>query len=326
LNLYAEFGSAGNNICFAGHVDVVPSGPLSDWHYDPFDMKVVGDHIYGRGAVDMKGAVFCMIHALIDWANSKQSGRVSLLLTSDEEAKATYGTNKMLEWLESQNIKIDFCIVGEPTCSEVLGDTIKIGRRGSVNFSLVVQGVQGHVAYPELARNPHDQMVKILDLLKKYKIDEGSEFFAPSNLEIVSIDTGNNITNLIPSRTTASFNVRNSDITPSKLLIQNITSLISSITNDFILNYTISAESFLSRDHDFISEFTNIVAMQTGANTQLGTGGGTSDARFIQKYAPVIEFGLLNASAHQANENTQISHLQKLHKVYIGAIKSFHKI
>ncbi|MDX1916839.1 MAG: succinyl-diaminopimelate desuccinylase [Rickettsiaceae bacterium] len=328
LNLYAEYGEKGPNLCFAGHVDIVPSGPVDLWKYNPYEMNIEEDYIFGRGAVDMKGAIYCMICALQDWVSNKPNGKVSILLTSDEEAKATYGTKKMLEWIEAQNIKIDFAIVGEPSCSREIGDTIKIGRRGSINCSLTILGTQGHVAYPEKAVNPHDYMVNILSKLQSHKFDEGNKLFDPSNLEIVSIDTGNKVLNLIPDKTRALFNIRNSNISSAEYIIDEIEKIISSTgieAKNYKLDYVVSAESFMSKQHSFVENFVNIVKKITGINPILSTSGGTSDARFIKNYCSVLEFGLLNHCAHKVNENTQISHLQKLHKVYIGAIKSFHE-
>lgn len=325
-NLYAEFGSCGKNLCFVGHVDVVPSGPYSDWSSDPFEMKIKGGYIYGRGAVDMKGAVFCMISALINWAKNGMDSKVSILLTSDEEGVGTYGTNKMLEWMESQGIKIDFAIVGEPTSEEEFGDTIKIGRRGSIACALSIFGVQGHVAYHKKAKNPHKDMIAILQKLQNHKIDEGNEFFDPSNLEILSIDTVNKVSNMIPGSTKALFNIRNSNAKTVEEIIQEIRCIISEQTHDFDLMVHVSAQPFISNINEFTDKFRDIVAQEIGILPKYSTSGGTSDARFIKNYSPVLEFGLLNTTAHKVDEYTEISHLQKLYKVYIGCIKSFHEI
>lgn len=322
-NLYATFGTKGKNLCFAGHIDVVPPGDLASWKYDPFKMTIEDEKIYGRGAVDMKGAISAMLKSAIVWAEAREE-RISLLITSDEEASGKYGTKMMLEWMESQGIKIDFAIVGEPTCDKIFGDTIKIGRRGSINFSLKIIGKQGHVAYPEKAINPNSIMVSVLDKLLKHKIDDGNEFFGPSNLEIVSIDTGNNVSNLIPESSSAKFNIRYSSIHEAEEIIAKIKDIISSITEDFELESNISGRAFLSSKTDFAENFKKNILQHTGAEASFSTSGGTSDARFIKDYCPLLEFGLLNTTAHQVDEYTEISHLQTLYKVYYDAINSFH--
>lgn len=324
-NLYATFGTKGGNLCFAGHVDVVPPGNLAAWKRDPFKMTIEDEKIYGRGAVDMKGAISAMLKSAIVWAEAREE-RISLLITSDEEASGKYGTKMMLEWMESQGMKIDFTIIGEPTCDKIFGDTIKIGRRGSINFKLKIIGKQGHIAYPEKAINPNSLIVGVLDQLLKLSIDEGNEFFGPSNLEIVSIDTGNNVSNIIPESSTAKFNIRYSSIHEAEEIIAKIKDIISSVTSNFEIESTVSGRAFLSSKTDFTESFKKIVSQNTGVNTKFSTSGGTSDARFIKDYCPVLEFGLLNTTAHQIDEYTEISHLQTLYKVYYDAINSFHGI
>ncbi len=323
-NLYAEKGEGAKNLCFAGHVDVVPAGDIKLWKNDPFDMIAEEGNIYGRGVVDMKGAVSAMISAMLDYTN-KYSNKVSILLTSDEEASGKFGTKKMLEWLQENGIKIDFAIVGEPTSSEIFGDTIKIGRRGSINFHLVIHGKQGHVAYPELAINPNTILIKILNDLINWKIDEGNDFFQPSNLEIISIDTDNDVMNLIPQSSSVKFNVRfNTKQTPERL-IKNIETIIKKYTADFSLQHSISAQAFLTAISEFAYEFQGLVQEICQVKPQFSTSGGTSDARFIKDICPLLEFGLLNKTAHQINENCKIMDLQKLYSVYYGAIISYHK-
>jgi len=323
-NLYAVHGSKGKNLCFAGHVDVVPSGDEALWTYPPYFMSEIGDKIYGRGAVDMKGAVSCMMQALIDYSDSN-NGTVSLLLTSDEEASGEFGMKKMLEWMIQENIKIDFAIVGEPTSDKQMGDIIKIGRRGSVNFSLKVNGRQGHVAYPDLAINPNRLIVKVLNDLQEYEIDSGNEFFQSSNLEIVSIDVGNNTSNVIPQSANARFNIRFNNIKTSEKIISEVNSIVAKHTDDFELKSNVSAEAFSVPITDFTKEFLSLVAEICKVDTKFSTSGGTSDARFIKDMCPLLEFGLLNKTAHQIDEYTENTHLQNLYSVYYGAIKSYHK-
>ncbi len=323
-NLYAEKGVGEKNLCFAGHIDVVPAGDVNLWRSDPFIMEESDGHIYGRGVVDMKGAVSAMVQAIVDYT-SKHSNKVSILLTSDEEASGEFGTKKMLEWLRGEGIKIDFAIIGEPTSSEIFGDTIKIGRRGSISFKLIVNGKQGHVAYPELAINPNDILVKILYDLSKWKIDNGNEFFQQSNLEIVSIDVGNNVMNVIPQSASAKFNLRFNNIQTSEALVKNIETIISKHTSNFLLEHSISAEAFLMPISEYAYKFQELVQDICGVKSEFSTSGGTSDARFIKDICPLLEFGLLNKTAHQINENCKIIDLQKLYSVYYGAIKSYYK-
>lgn len=323
-NLYAEKGAGEKNLCFAGHVDVVPAGDINMWRSDPFKMDESDGNIYGRGAVDMKGAVSAMVSAIVDYS-SKHSNKVSILLTSDEEGSGEFGTKKMLEWLRGEGIKIDFAIIGEPTSSEMFGDTIKIGRRGSINFKLKIEGKQGHVAYPELAINPNEILVKILYDLMKWKIDDGNEFFQASNLEIVSIDVGNNVMNVIPQTASAKFNLRSNNIQTSEAIVKNIETIISKHTSNFLLEHSISAEAFLTPVSEYAYKFQELVHDICGVKSEFSTSGGTSDARFIKDVCPLLEFGLLNKTAHQINENCKIIDLQKLYSVYYGAIKSYYK-
>lgn len=322
-NLYAEFGAVGKNLCFAGHVDVVPPGNEESWSYDPFSMQIIDGKIYGRGAVDMKGAIAAMIQAGIDWSKSN-NGRVSYLITSDEEASAKYGTKSMLHWMEENNIKIDFAIIGEPTSSKEFGDIIKIGRRGSINFNLKIIGKQGHAAYPELSVNPNHILINIINKLINYKIDDGNKNFEKSTLQVTSIDVGNPTSNIIPEEARAKFNIRFCNEKSAEEIIQEIKTIINSCHDNYNLEYDISARAFLSENHPFTSNFKQIVEKECGVSTIFSTSGGTSDARFIKDYCPLLEFGLLNSTAHHIDECTEISHLQKLFHVYYKAINSFH--
>lgn len=323
-NIYATYGSKGENLCFAGHIDVVEPGDLSMWKYDPFILTKENENLYGRGVIDMKGSIACMLETIKYWIENNHNEKVSILITADEEGDAKFGTKKMLEYLGDIGEKIDFTIVGEPTCEENLGDIVKIGRRGSANFNLTVEGVQGHVAYPDKAVNPNTILIKILNMLLDYKFDNGSENFISTNLEITSIDVGNSTTNIIPNSASAKFNIRFSDKFTSFELYQKIHDLIENIYGNFNLEYTCNAESFLSQKVEFTYEVAQIIESVTAIKPQFSTSGGTSDARFIYKYSPLLEFGLLNDTAHKINENCKISDLQNLQKIYTETLKNFH--
>lgn len=315
-NLYAVYGSGAPNICFAGHIDVVPPG--DGWISPPFLAREEAGRIYGRGAVDMKGALACMLASALNFLQKKPEfkGVVSFLITADEEGEAQYGTKPMLEWMAEQGHKIDFAVVGEPTCDKKLGDIIKIGRRGSINFKLKVMGKQGHVAYPQLAENPNSAMVQILRDLIELKLDKGNETFQPSNLEVTSIDAGNPTTNVIPAEVNARINIRFNNEHKSEELIEKVRGLCAKYTANYVLEHRVSAEPFLSKSSAFTELFARAAYGATGVQPSFGTSGGTSDARFIQAYCPLLEFGLLNESAHKIDEYVEIGDLQKLYIVY----------
>lgn len=329
-NLYASLGADyQTNICFAGHVDVVPEMEISSWKFPPFTGTLHEGSIYGRGAVDMKGGLACMLAAVGDFLAEHKSHlktNISFLITSDEEGDADFGTCKMLEYIKDKYPKIDLCILGEPTNKKQIGDTVKIGRRGSINFDLKIQGKQGHVAYPQDALNPIPTAINIANRLANLKLDEGSQFFMPSNLEITSIDAKNNVTNIIPDSVNIKFNIRfndhyNTDKITS-LIEANILELIASTGCKYIMNYKVSSESFIQKISPQMQDFINIIHNVTSIQPNITTDGGTSDARFIYKYASVIEFGLKSDLAHQINESVQISDLQILYKVYYSFLKS----
>ncbi len=330
LNLYAEYTAnnmlpKGPNLCFAGHVDVVPAGEDNLWQSDPFVMRCDGDKIYGRGAVDMKGAIACMLAASFEYlkANPNFGGAISFLLTSDEEGKAQHGTRAMLEYLQKRGKNIDFAVLGEPTCGAEVGDTIKIGRRGSINFTLKINGTQGHVAYPELANNPVHCLVKVLHDLTHTSLDDGSKFFPPSNLEITSIDVNNNVTNVIPKSAEAKFNIRFNDLHSSESIVKLVRQRIEKYAPDYELKSQVSANSFIQEPTKWFADLALVVEEQTGFKPEFRTNGGTSDARFIKDYCQVAEFGLLSEFAHKINENTKNSDLQRLHNVYYYFLSKF---
>lgn len=324
-NLYAKYINGVPNLCFAGHVDVVPPGELKDWISDPFKPEVRDGMLYGRGAADMKGGVAAFIAAIVDSVAGKFrfSGSISALITSAEESTEEHGTKAILEWMKSKQKKIDFCIVGEPTSSEKLGDTIKIGRRGSATFKLICHGKQGHVAYPDLADNPIYKMVSILSKIKDTTFDTGNKYFQPSHCEITTIDVGNNTNNLIPSSIAAGFNVRYNNTHTPDVLYKMIDAICTNVTNDYKLSMQSSRDVFLSipdRNTDIMLDAINKI---TGIDAVLSTNGGTSDAAFIKDICPVIEFGMINKTAHQVNECVSIDDIHKLTAIYKEFIKNY---
>lgn len=324
-NLYAKYINGVPNLCFAGHVDVVPPGELKDWISDPFKPEVRDGMLYGRGAADMKGGVAAFIAAIVDSVAGKFrfSGSISALITSAEESTEEHGTKAVLEWMKSKQKKIDFCIVGEPTSSEKLGDTIKIGRRGSATFKLICHGKQGHVAYPDLADNPIYKMVSILSKIKDTTFDTGNKYFQPSHCEITTIDVGNNTSNLIPGSIAAGFNVRYNNTQTPDVLYKMIDAICANVTNDYKLSMQSSRDVFLSitdRNTDIMLDAINKI---TGIDAVLSTNGGTSDAAFIKDICPVIEFGMINKTAHQVNECVSIDDIHKLTAIYKEFIKNY---
>ncbi len=323
-NLYAQYGKDGPNICFAGHLDVVPPGDIKAWRHDPFSGIIEDGKLFGRGASDMKAAVAAWISASLQTIEKgKINGTISLILTGDEEGVATNGTVKVLQHLKDNNIHIDACLVGEPTCELVLGDTIKIGRRGSITYKLEVEGVQGHVAYPDLARNPINNLVEILYALKNIKLDSGNSHFQASNLEIISVDVGNKVTNIIPSKAGALFNIRyNNEQNEAKL-----TKLIEDVCKNHAGSYRLfpneSARAFISQPKELANKLAKAVLTVTGIKSKFSTSGGTSDARFIHEYCEVAEFGLQNTTAHKIDEYILVEDLAKLQDIYYNLILEY---
>ncbi|MBN8512440.1 MAG: succinyl-diaminopimelate desuccinylase [Rickettsiales bacterium] len=324
-NLYAVYGKQEPNICFAGHLDVVPPGNEELWKSDPFKMTIKDNFVIGRGTVDMKGAIAAAILAAKNYIQDKSSfnGAISFLLTCDEEGDGIYGTKEMLEFIKDLTPRINFCILGEPTCTSQIGDTIKIGRRGSINFDLRVIGKQGHVAYPEKSLNPMPIMVSILNELCKLQLDQGTEFFLPSNLVITSLEGENPVRNLIPNSASAKFNIRFNNLHSPESLNQKIQDIISKYSNDHLLTYTCTSLPFIQEPSDQIRKFINLVQNETGILAKICTDGGTSDARYIHKYAEVVELGLCNNMAHKIDEFTEVSDLQTLYNVYYSSLVRF---
>lgn len=321
-NLYARFGHSGPNICFAGHTDVVPPGP--NWTVPPFDAAIKEGRLYGRGAADMKGAIACFVAAVSRL--KPKTGSVSLLITGDEEGKAVDGTVKVLEWLEARGEVIDFCIVGEPTNPAKLGEMMKIGRRGSLNVTLTVYGTQGHVAYPHLADNPIPRLLAALNELTAKPLDQGSAHFQPSNLEITSIDVGNPTTNVIPPQAQARFNIRFNDLHSSASLLEWINSVCKRIGGDLKIESEISGESFITQPGPLSDALGDAIQQITGVRPELSTTGGTSDARFISRFCPVIEFGLVTTTMHKSDEHVMVADMEGLTKIYQAALENLLKI
>lgn len=323
-NLYAIYGDKEPNICFAGHLDVVPPMHEELWNSDPYKMKIEDNIVYGRGAVDMKGSVACSIAAVIEYLkHHNPNGSISFLLTTDEEGDAKYGTKVMLEYIKNQKPSIDFCILGEPTTMQEIGDTIKIGRRGSVNFDLTVNGKQGHVAYPEKAVNPLPIIVNILKEINDEIFDNGNKFFQSTNLELTSIDTGNKVANIIPETVNAKFNIRFNDMQNANDLSVRITKIVSKYSDNYDIKHRSSSSPFIQKYSRKMQDFVKIVENECKIKPKIETGGGTSDARFIHLYTEVIEFGLNCNLAHKINEHTKISDLQTLYNVYYNTLVKF---
>ena len=328
-NLYARLGTEGRNFCYAGHTDVVPPGYIGDWSHAPFDGSMEDGVIYGRGASDMKGAIAAFVGAIERFQTqfltglTKIPGSISLLITGDEEGVAVNGTKKVLNWLTARNETIDHCLVGEPTNPERIGDTIKIGRRGSLNAQITIKGVQGHVAYPDGADNPVSRLVKFLAALEDHPLDTGTENFQPSNLEITSVDIGNEATNVIPARASARFNIWFNDCHDGASLRRWISVLCKSYAKEFDLDITVSGEAFLTPPGELSNIVSGAIAKITGMSPKLSTSGGTSDARFIKDMCPVVEFGLISRTMHKADECVATADLKLLSEIYLAVLEQY---
>jgi succinyl-diaminopimelate desuccinylase len=330
-NLYARIGGAKPNLMFAGHTDVVPPGDETAWHHPPFAGEVANKRLYGRGAVDMKGAIACFIAAALDYLEAHngrpKNGSLSLLVTGDEEGVAVNGTVKLLQWAAARGETFDHCILGEPSNVEVLGDTIKAGRRGSLNGTLIVTGRQGHVAYPDRADNPIRGLLTLAAALH-VPLDQGSsEHFDPSHLEFTSVDVGNETVNLIPAQARARFNIRYNDRhspTALKMLIEQRAREAAAGRVHFFFDWQPSnAGVFVTKSGPFTDLAIAAIAEVTGRKPQLSTSGGTSDARFIKDYCPVLEFGLVGQTMHQVDECAPVSDLVMLTTIYRLIIEKY---
>ena len=330
-NLYAKLGNSSPNFCYAGHTDVVPPGNIDKWKVHPFKPAIKNNKLYGRGANDMKASIACFAAAVSKFKNEnkKFKGSISLLITGDEEGQAINGTKKMVEYLKKKKEKINFCLVGEPTNPNKLGEMIKIGRRGSITGRLTVIGIQGHVAYPHRANNPSDTIIKILKKIKEIRLDKGTKNFQASNLEITKINIENNADNVIPRSANAVFNIRFNNIHSSRSLKKKLNNIFRSITKKtkckFDITYEISGEAFLTKPNKTTYMIQNTIKKITKIKPKLSTTGGTSDARFIRKIAPCLEFGLVGKTMHKIDENVPISDLKKLKQIYFNILLNYFK-
>ena len=328
-NLYARLGSKQPNLCYAGHTDVVPPGNINDWSVNPFKPQVKNNRLIGRGANDMKSSIACFISAVSQFLSThkKINGSISFLITGDEEAQAVNGTKKVVDYLIKKKEKIDFCIVGEPTNPTKLGQMIKIGRRGSLSGKLEIYGTQGHVAYPHLSKNPINSLVSICSQLKARPLDNGNKHFQSSNLEFTSINVDNKAHNVIPARASTQFNIRYNNFHTAKSLKKKIISIIKSTCaknkTKYKIDFLASGDSFLTKPGSTIQMAKKIIKKITKINPIFSTTGGTSDARFIKKIAPCLEFGLVNKSMHRVDENVSISDLRKLKLIYLKIIENY---
>ena len=321
-NLYARLGNKAPNFCYAGHLDIVPPGNIKDWTVNPFKPSVKQGHLIGRGANDMKGSVAAFVSAVSIFLNNnkKFKGSISFLITGDEEGDAINGTKKVIDYLKKKKEKINFCLVGEPTNPNRLGEMIKIGRRGSLTGILTILGIQGHVAYPHRANNPSTTLIKILNELKNFRFDKGTKNFQPSNLEVTKINIDNNADNVIPRMAQATFNIRYNDKHSSDSLKKKLNKVFSKISkknkSKFKIEYRVSGEAFLTKPNATTFMIQNIVKKITKIKPKLSTTGGTSDARFIKNISPCLEFGLVGKTMHKVDEAVSLGDLKKLTKIY----------
>ena len=329
-NLYARLGHSGPHLMFAGHSDVVPPGDEASWSHPPFAAEIAGGRLFGRGAVDMKGGIACFIAAVARHIEERGElpGSISLLITGDEEGPAINGSEKLLQWATERGESWDACILGEPTNPEKLGDMIKVGRRGSLSGKITISGTQGHVAYPNLADNPLRTMAAMLAALMEKPFDEGTDRFPPSNLEVTTVDTGNSAVNVIPAKVTAAFNIRFNDTWSEETLKAEILSRLKAAAGESALrpgrepaHFDVewigrTSPVFLTRNEKLAGSLSAAVEAVTGKTPALSTTGGTSDARFIKDYCPVVEFGLVGDTMHMVDESVPVADLEQLTLVY----------
>ena len=328
-NLYARYGRGRPYLVFAGHTDVVPPGDPARWRHDPFGAEIDGGELYGRGAVDMKGGIACMVAAALRFVAERPDlpGSVGFLITGDEEGPAVNGTVKLLDWAYGRGERFDHCILGEPTNPERLGDMVKIGRRGSLTGRLAVHGKQGHVAYPHLADNPIRGLVRLIDALSDEPLDAGTDHFDPSNLEFTTVDVGNPASNVIPAEARGTFNVRFNDRwTPESLEVELRRRLHDAAGNR--VAYTLDVEptnavAFMTEPDAFVGFIADAIERETGIRPKLSTTGGTSDARFIKSVCPVVEFGLVGRTMHQVDERVPVADLDRLAAIYHRVLEAY---
>ena len=330
-NLYARFGNKSPNFCYAGHLDVVPPGNIKDWTTNPFRPSIKRGHLIGRGANDMKSSIAAFVSAVSKFLskNKKFNGSISLLITGDEEGDAVNGTKKVVEFLRKKREKINFCLVGEPTNPNVLGEMIKIGRRGSLTGKLIIFGLQGHVAYPSRANNPSTTIVNILKELKEIKFDKGTKNFQPTNLEVTKININNTADNVIPATAEATFNIRFNNKHSSNSLKKKLNKIFKKMTkkhkSKFKIEYRVSGEAFLTKPNKTTFMIQNIIKKITKLKPKLSTTGGTSDLRFIRTICPGLEFGLVGKTMHKVDEAVSLRDLKNLTKIYENVLKNYFK-
>ena len=328
-NLFARIGTSAPHLCFAGHTDVVPEGILEGWTHSPFAAEIEDGYIFGRGACDMKGSVAAFAAAAIDFikGRAKFKGSLSFLITGDEEGPAINGTVKVLKWMAENGHIPDHCIVGEPSCVDQLGDTIKIGRRGSLSFAVTVEGRQGHAAYPHKADNPIPKLARFIDRIAAARLDEGNDHFDPSTLAVTTFDVGNPAGNVIPSRAMAKFNIRfsteHSFASLRAWVDEEIAAVKAEMGGTWSVAATEGADAFITEPGAFVGLVQDAVEHETGVLPKLSTSGGTSDARFVKDYCPVLEFGPTNATIHQTDERIGIDELRATQAVYSRIIADY---
>tara|TARA_E500000081_G_scaffold154059_1_gene189941 strand:- start:169 stop:1320 length:1152 start_codon:yes stop_codon:yes gene_type:complete len=324
LNLVAQIGGDGPHLAFAGHTDVVPAGARDKWRSDPFEANIEDDMIIGRGVADMKGAIAAFVVALGRFLE-KNDGRITMVITGDEEGKAVNGTIKQVAWLKERNIIPDLCLIGEPTNPDHMGEMIKVGRRGSFNGIITVKGKQGHVAYPDRTDNPVPKLLKILNMLSQWQLDEGTEHFQASRLEVTSIDVGNKITNVIPAKAEARFNIRFNDLHDENSLRAQLQEKImaTGFSDQVEAEFHCSGASFVMQDTTHAELLQDVVEEITSKRPVLSTTGGTSDGRFLKDLCPVMEFGVVGATMHQVDERVRMSDLDQLADIYLAFMQRF---
>ena len=330
-NLYARLGNKNPNFCYAGHLDIVPPGNVKDWTVNPFRPSVKKGHLIGRGANDMKSSIAAFVSAVSIFLNNnkKFKGSISFLITGDEEGDAINGTKKVVKYLKKKKEKINFCLVGEPTNPNRLGEMIKIGRRGSLTGILTILGIQGHVAYPHRANNPSTTLIKILNELKNIRFDKGTKNFQPSNLEVTKININNNADNVIPGQAEATFNIRYNDKHSSSSLKKKLNKIFYKISkknkSKFKIQYRVSGEAFLTKPNATTFMIQNIIKKITKIKPKLSTTGGTSDARFIKSISPCLEFGLVGKTMHKVDEAVSVKDLKILTRIYESILQNYFK-
>ena len=328
-NLYARLGTSSPNFCFAGHTDVVPTGNIKSWNVGPFSGTVKDGKIYGRGTSDMKGAIACFIAAVSEFLQNKKkfAGSISFIITGDEEGVAINGTKKVVDYLKKKKEKIDFCLVGEPSNRKKIGQMMKIGRRGSLTTYVTLSGIQGHVAYPHEACNPSTPIIKILDKLKSWKLDSGTNNFQPSNLEITKVSTDSNADNVIPATASATFNIRFNNKHTYTTLKKRISSITEQISKKYKckakIKYSETGTAFITKPGKTVQMMSKVIKYITNHKPVLSTSGGTSDARFIKDIAPCVEFGLVGNTMHKVNECVAITDLKKLKRIYYKVLELY---